>query len=162
MNNNQIKLGLRKIVNPVGLLVAQKGDKRDATTVAWMSKVSNHPPLIMVSIAPERYVYHLIKETGEFVLALLTDRQESLALYCGSTTAYDVDKFHEAKIETEEALFLKVPLIKDTVVNLECRVKDLYPAGDHVMVIGEVLAAHHDGEDRKPLIMTDKMGTIEF
>jgi flavin reductase (DIM6/NTAB) family NADH-FMN oxidoreductase RutF len=161
MEKVDIKVGLRKITNPIGLVTAQKDEKRDATTVAWISKVSNHPPLIMISIAPERYIHHLIQDTREFGLAILSEKQEPLALYCGSTSAYEVDKFREAPIETVEASMIKAPLIKEAVVNFECKVVDTITTGDHTMFIGEVLVAYYE-EDKKPLVMTDRMGTLEF
>ncbi len=161
MNEDQIKKGLRKIVSPVGVVVAKNDDKRGATTVAWISKVSNHPPLIMISIAPERYIHSLIEETGEFVLALLSEDQEALALSCGTKTAYEIDKFSAASIETEDAKFVKGFHIQGAIVNLECRVKDTLVVGDHTLFVAEVLAANYD-ESKKPLIMTDKMGTIGY
>lgn len=161
MKNDQIKKGLRKIVNPVGLVVAKTDDKRDATTVAWISKVSNQPPLIMVSIAPERYIHPLIQETGEFVLALLSEDQDGLALSCGTKTAYEIDKFDDMDIMTEEAQLVKGFHIKGAVANLECRVKDSLTAGDHTLFIAEILAADYD-DAKKPLIMSDKMGTTDY
>ncbi|MBB6217094.1 flavin reductase (DIM6/NTAB) family NADH-FMN oxidoreductase RutF [Anaerosolibacter carboniphilus] len=159
MNDEQIKKGLRKIVNPVGLVVAKTDDKKDVTTVAWISKVSNDPPLIVVSIAPERYIHPLIEEAGEFVLALLSEEQEALALSCGTKTAYHIDKFDDVGIETQETQFVKGFHIKGAIANLECRVKDAVVAGDHTLFVAEVLAANYD-ESKRPLIMTNKMGTI--
>ncbi|WZL74442.1 flavin reductase family protein [Clostridiaceae bacterium 35-E11] len=161
MKENDIKVGLRKITNPIGLVTAQKDKKRDVTTIAWMSKVSNHPPLIMMSISPERYIHHLIQDTGEFGLSILSEKQEDLALYCGTKSAYEVDKFRDAPIETDQGATIKAPLIKESVVNFECKVVNTMTAGDHTLFIGEVLAAYYE-EDKKPLVMTDKMGTLEF
>ncbi|AOT68854.1 flavin reductase family protein [Geosporobacter ferrireducens] len=162
MENDSIKVGLRKIPNPIGLVTAQFNEKKDVTTVAWISKVSNIPPLVMVSIAPERYIHDLIKQSGEFTLAILAEKQEQLALYCGSKTGYDVDKFQEAKIMTEKPFYVKAPLIQNAVVNLECKVQDLYTAGDHTLFIGEVLAAYHNEDVVKPLVLTDKISSLQF
>ncbi len=162
MENSDIKVSLRKIPNPVGLVTAQHNEKRDVTTVAWISKVSNAPPLVMVSIAPGRYIHDLIKQSGEFTLAILSEKQEQLALYCGSKTGYDVDKFQEAEIMTKKPFYVKAPLIQDAVVNLECRVQDLYTVGDHTLFIGEVLAAYHEEDNKKPLVMTDKITSLQF
>lgn len=162
MESGNIKIGLRKIPNPVGLVTAQLNEKSDVTTVAWISKVSNIPPLIMVSIAPERYIHDLIKQSGEFTLAILDEKQEPLALYCGSKTGHDVDKFQEAKIITEKPFYVKAPLIQNAVINLECKVQDLYPAGDHTLFIGEVLAAYHNEDTAMPLVITDRIRSLGF
>lgn len=162
MQSSDIKVSLRKIPNPVGLVTAQHKEKRDVTTVAWISKVSNIPPLLMISVSPERYIHDLIKQSGEFTLAILSEKQEELALYCGSKTGYDVDKFQEGRILTEKPFYIKAPLIQDAVVNLECRVLDLYTAGDHTLFIGEILMAYDAKDDIRPLVMTDQITSLRL
>ena len=60
---------LKKLANSVTIITCQKDEKRDATTVAWITRVSNNPPLIMVSISPRRYIHDLIVQAKEFNIA---------------------------------------------------------------------------------------------
>ncbi|MEW9122610.1 MAG: flavin reductase family protein [Thermotaleaceae bacterium] len=162
MKAKDIRIGLRKIPNPIGLVTAQKNDKKDVTTIAWLSKVSNVPPLIMVSIAKERYIHELIKESGEFAVSILGEEQEELALFCGTNTGFHMDKFVEGNIETERAAYIQAPLIPKAIANFECQLQHTYIAGDHTLFVGEVLAAYYENKEDRPLIMTDTFGTLQF
>lgn len=160
-NEKQIKEELKMIGNTVALVTSQQGNLRDATTVAWISRVSNIPPLIMISIAPERFIHKLILESGEFNVAILGEDNEELAIYCGTNTAYEVDKFKEGNIATFKAGVVSAPLINDALVNLECKMVEIKRAGDHTIFIGEAIAAHTMRQGR-PLMVTDRLCTLEY
>ena len=52
--------------------VADKEGKSNILTVAWAGTVCTNPPMVSISVRPERYSYHMLKETGEFVINLTT------------------------------------------------------------------------------------------
>ena len=41
-------------------------------TLAWVGTVCTNPPMVSISVRPERYYYPILKETGEFVINLTT------------------------------------------------------------------------------------------
>ncbi|SKC43121.1 flavin reductase family protein [Maledivibacter halophilus] len=154
------KQALKKIANTVAIVTCENGERRDATTVAWITKVSNVPPLIMISVSSKRYIHNLISEAKEFNVAIIGEELEDLALFCGTKTAYDVDKFNEWNIETMKPYLISSPLIKSALVNLECTLVNKFEVGDHTAFIGEVVAAHNLREG-KPLIVTDRLCTLD-
>lgn len=72
----------------------QKG-KDNIITVAWAGTVCTNPPMVSISIRPERYSYAMIKETGEFVINLTNKKLAFATDYCGVKSGRDVDKFKE-------------------------------------------------------------------
>lgn len=156
-----IKEALKIIASPVTVVTSQEGCRKDATTVAWVTRVSNDPPLIMICISPKRFIHNLIIESKEFNVAVLGDECEEMALFCGTNSAYDVDKLIEGNIEILKPSLVSAPLIKNALVNLECRLVESSGAGDHTIFIGEVVMAHMLKEG-KPLVVTDKLCTLNY
>ena len=93
---------------------------------------------------PERYSYDMIRETGEFVINLTTQKLAKATDYCGVRSGRDVDKFQELHLTPEPAEQVKVPMIGECPVNIECRVKEIKKLGSHHMFIADVLAVHVD------------------
>ncbi len=113
-------------------------------TVAWAGTVCTNPPMLSISVRPERYSYHMIKETGEFVVNLTTESLAYATDYCGVRSGRDVDKFQEMKLTPEAASKVKAPLIKESPVNIECKVKQVLELGSHHMFVAEVVGVHVD------------------
>ena len=78
--------------------VADKDGKPNIFTVAWTGTVCSNPPMVSISVRPERYSYHCIEETGEFVINLTTKELTKAADFCGVRSGRDVDKFAEMNL----------------------------------------------------------------
>lgn len=113
-------------------------------TVAWAGTVCTNPPMLSISVRPERHSYQMIKETGEFVVNLTTEQLAYATDYCGVRSGRDTDKFRDTKLHKEEASIVSVPMIQESPVNLECKVKSIQELGSHHMFIAEVVAVHAD------------------
>ena len=114
--------------------MADKNGKTNIITIAWAGTVCTNPPMVSISVRPERYSYPILKETGEFVINLTTKELAFATDYCGVKSGRDVDKFKE----------VKAPLIQESPVNLECRVREILPLGSHHMFLADVAAVHAD------------------
>lgn len=153
MRSESLTAAVRSLVWPVCLVGAKENDKHNVMTVAWISQVSHDPLLVMVSIAPGRFTHDLIVRTGEFMVSILNAEQQEMSAFCGSRSGKNVDKIAQLNLKTEPASVIKVPRLAGCVANLECRVVSQYPAGDHTLFIGEVVAADAAAEEIQPLIM---------
>lgn len=142
---------------------AEKSGKDNILTVAWTGTTCSDPPMLSISVRPERYSSHMIEETGEFVVNLTTEKLVRAADFCGVKSGRDVDKWKEMRLTRERADIVGVPMIKESPVNIECRVMEKKNLGSHVMYQAEVLAVHVDGaymdagqkfhlEDAKPIV----------
>ncbi|MCI8272453.1 MAG: flavin reductase family protein [Clostridia bacterium] len=109
-------------------------------TVAWTGIINTNPAMVYISVRPTRHSYNIIKETGEFVINLTTKQLAYATDWCGVKTGAKVDKFKEMKLTKEEGKHVKCPLIKESPVSVECRVKEIRELGSHHMFIAEVLS----------------------
>ena len=119
-------------------------EKSNIITVAWTGILNTNPAMVYISIRPIRYSCNLIKESGEFVINL-TNKQLAYATdWCGVRSGEKYDKFKEMKLHKEKAQFVKCPLIKESPVSIECKVKNIVSLGSHDMFIAEVLSIDAD------------------
>ena len=89
----------------------REGEKPNIITVAWTGTVCTNPPMVYISVRPQRYSYDILDETGEFVINLTTKELARATDYCGVRSGRDVDKFKETGLTAVEATKVKAPLI---------------------------------------------------
>ena len=130
---------------PAVMVSVSDGEGNDnIITVAWAGTVCTNPPMVSVSVRPSRFSYDMLRKTGEFVINLTTEKLAYATDYCGVRSGRDVDKFKEMKLHKEKAQFVKAPLIKESPVSIECKVKDIIKLGSHDMFVAEVLSIDAD------------------
>lgn len=130
---------------PAVLVTCRDKDGNDnVLTVAWTGTVCTNPPMAYISVRPSRYSYQMIKDTGEFAINLTTEELSFATDFCGVQSGRDVDKFEKCNLHKEEADEINVPLIVESPVNIECRVKEAHEYGSHTMFVADVLAVHAD------------------
>lgn len=122
----------------------RKDEKPNIITIAWTGTICTNPAMLYISIRPERYSYSIIKETKEFVVNLTTEALLKATDFCGVRSGKNVDKFKEMKLTPYKSDFIDAPCIKESPVNIECRVKDIIELGSHHMFLAEVAAVHID------------------
>lgn len=145
MGKRQFKPGnMLYPVPAVMVSVADKEGNANIITVAWAGTVCTNPPMLTISIRPERYSYHMIRETGEFVVNLTTEELARATDYCGVRSGRDTDKWADMGLTKEKASKVSVPLIRECPVNLECRVVRVDELGSHHMFLAQVVAVDVD------------------
>ena len=133
-------------VYPIPAVMVSCGtmEKSNIITVAWTGIINTNPAMVYISVRPTRYSYNLIKDQGEFVINLTTKNLVKATDWCGVKTGAKVDKFKEMKLHKEKANFVKCPMIKESPVSVECKVKEIKELGSHTMFIAEVVAINVD------------------
>lgn len=119
-------------------------EESNIITVAWTGITNTNPAMCYVSIRPTRHSYEIIKNTKEFVINLTTKNLAYATDWCGVKTGAKVDKFKEMHLTKEKAKFVKCPMIKESPVSIECKVKEIIELGTHHMFLAEVLAINAD------------------
>lgn len=122
--------------------VSDKQGRSNVFTVAWAGTVCSDPAMVSISVRPERYSYHMIQETGEFVINLTTRELVFATDYCGVKSGRDTDKWKEMHLTPLPALKVAAPLVAQSPVNIECRVVQTIPLGTHDMFLARVEAVH--------------------
>lgn len=142
---------------PAVLVTVRDAEGRDnMLTIAWVGTVCTNPPMLYISVRPERYSYHALKDSGEFVVNLTTADMARAVDYCGVRSGKDEDKFEVTGLTRRDAAKVNVPVIEDSPVNIECRVRDVLELGSHHMFLADVV--HVTVDDR----YMDEKGTFHL
>jgi len=124
---------------------ADKAGKPNLMPATWFMRTSGKPPLWAVSLRKERHTYALINARKEFVIALPGPGMEKVVSYAGSHSGRKEDKFAVLGLKTLPASVVGIPLLDGAAANFECKVVSMHETGDHIIVVGEVVAAHSGG-----------------
>jgi flavin reductase (DIM6/NTAB) family NADH-FMN oxidoreductase RutF len=137
------------------IVTASARGKDAAMTAAWHSSISFKPPLYGVAVASKRFTYQLITESREFGINFIPLEKASLAAAIGGTSGQEMDKFERFNIEKEKPLKTAAPILKDAYAAYECKLVDSKPYGDHIWVVGEIVAVHFLEEAFTPAEILD-------
>lgn len=163
---SKVKWKSGTFIYPVPAAMVSCGDmeKSNIITVAWTGIINTNPAMCYISVRPERYSYNLIKENGEFVINLTNENLAFATDWCGVRSGKDYDKFNEMNLSKEKANFVKAPLIKESPVSIECKIKEIVPLGSHDMFIAEILCIDADEKyiDEKGAFDISKCNLIAY
>jgi len=135
---------------PVVLVTCvNEAGKPNMITLAWVGLVNSEPPMIGISIRPERYSYACVKGTREFVVNLPTEEMVRKVDACGVLSGKEADKFSSMGLKPVPAQKVKPPLIDECPVQMECQVKEIIPLGSHDLFLGQIVALHVKEEVEK-------------
>ena len=133
-------------IYPIPAVMVSSGtfEKSNIMTVAWTGILNTNPAVVYISVRPERYSYNLIKESGEFVINLTNEKLAFATDWCGVKSGANVDKFKEMKLTKQKANFVKCPMIEESPVSVECKVREIRELGSHHVFVADVLAINAD------------------
>ena len=119
-------------------------------TVAWTGTVCTDPAMTYISVRKQRYSYDLIKASGEFVINLTSEEVARATDWCGVRSGKDHNKFQEMKLTPGKATIVNAPVIEESPICIECRVKEIMPLGSHDMFIADVVNVRADEQFLHP------------
>lgn len=108
-------------------------------TVAWVGTLCTNPPMCYISVRPERHSHAIIKKNMEFVINLTTKDMAYATDWCGVRSGKDYNKFAEMKLTPGKSTIVNAPLIEESPLCIECRVKEIVALGSHDMFIADVV-----------------------
>ena len=135
------------MLNPVPAVMVSCADregKPNIITIAWAGTVCTNPPMVSISVRPARYSDDMIRETGEFVINLVTEPLTRACDYCGVVSGRDVDKFAKTGLTPIPVEGVSVPGIAESPVSIACRVVEERALGSHTMFLAEVVGVTAD------------------
>ncbi len=154
------------LIAPIPPVMVSSGDmeKGNIMTVAWTGIINTIPPKTYISVREKRHSYHIIKESGEFVINLTTKDLVKAADYCGIYTGAKVEKFAKCNLTKEQATEVKAPLIGESPLSLECKVTEIIPLGSHDMFLADIVAVDVDEAllDKDGKLHLDKAGLAAY
>ncbi|MDD5185389.1 MAG: flavin reductase family protein [Paludibacter sp.] len=113
-------------------------------TISWVGTICTNPPMCYISVRPERHSYDIIKKNREFVINLTNEDMAFATDWCGVKSGKDFNKFEEMKLTPEKGEKVNAPIVKESPICIECKVKEIIPLGSHDMFIAEVVNVQAD------------------
>ena len=154
------------MLNPLSAVMVScsDGEVDNVLTIAWTGIINSDPPVTYVSVRKSRFSHQLIEKSGEFVINLVNEELVRSADYCGVRSGRNEDKFEKCNLTKLASDHVKVPMIKESPVNLECKVMEIKEYPTHDMFIAEIVAVHADEElfDEDNRIRLDLAGMVTY
>jgi flavin reductase (DIM6/NTAB) family NADH-FMN oxidoreductase RutF len=147
------------MVNPVPVVMVSCGEtseEQNIITIAWTGIVNSEPPMTYISVRKSRHSHSILERTGEFVINLCTEELTWKTDYCGIKSGRELDKFKEMGFNPVPGEHVKCPMIEESPVNIECRVREVLHYPSHDMFVAEILAVHADDS------LMNKTGKLEL
>ena len=120
-------------------------------TIAWVGTICSNPPMCYISVRPERYSYPILKKNMEYVINLTTEKLAYATDWCGVVTGKDHNKFEEMGLTPGKASVVNAPIIEESPLCIECRVKEVISLGTHDMFISEIVNVQADDKYINPV-----------
>jgi flavin reductase (DIM6/NTAB) family NADH-FMN oxidoreductase RutF len=124
----------QRLTQGVYVVGVAHGQVRNAFTAAWVMQVSFDPLLLALSINPQHSSYGLLKQGQAFSVNVLKKGQLELAAHFGRPAR--ADKLALAEWTTGRT---GAPLLREALAWFECQLVGELPAGDHVLMLGNVI-----------------------
>lgn len=135
------------MVYPLPAVLVSCGDAPEnynIITIAWVGTICTNPPMCYISVRPERHSFPIIERTGEFVINLTTEQMVRQTDWCGVKSGRDYHKFAETGLTPAPATVVKAPIINESPLSIECRVREIIPLGSHNMITADVVNVKAD------------------
>jgi len=173
-NSSEMEIGLEHnhvswkpgtLVYPLPAVLISCGNNPEnynLLTISWVGTICTNPPMCYISVRPERHSYNIIKVTGEFVINLTNEDMAYATDWCGVKSGKDFNKFEEMKLTPAKGEQVNAPIVKESPLCIECRVKEIIPLGSHDMFIAEVVNVQADTKYIDPETDTFNMGAAKL
>lgn len=123
----------------VGVVPAATTSGVNLITLSFDMYCSYKPPMMAVAVQNINASYKLILQASEFVLAVPGESLAAEAMECGMRSLREIDKVEHLNLELIDSKNVRVPGLRRAIANIELIKRQSIEAGDHVLVVGEVL-----------------------
>ncbi len=144
-------------------IAKDKAGRANPITLGWTMIVSGSPPMMAIAVAKTHYSIEAVTHSKCFTIAFPSSGMADAALFFGSKSGRDTDKFAEFDCKTEPAKAIDSLLLSDAVANFECSLESQMPAGDHIIFVGKIVCSHINTEPKKRLYTVGtghKLGSV--
>jgi len=133
----------RRFPEQIAIAIAKDArGKHNPITLGWIMLTSHEPPMMAIAVGKARYSLGAIRQAGEFVISFLSSKMAEDALFHGTKSGAEMDKLAECGTKTQPATGIDSVLLADAVANFECKLAGELETGDHIILVGRVVASH--------------------
>jgi flavin reductase (DIM6/NTAB) family NADH-FMN oxidoreductase RutF len=140
---------------PYGLYVvtvAVEGEEH-GTTVNWVTQASFEPPMIAIAVENTSKTIGMIRDAHAFAVSLLAAEQRDIAAKLARSSAQAPNKLKGIRMKPTPGSM--TPVVADALGWVQCRTIVSLPAGDHTLVLGEVVEAGVENPEAQPLTLRE-------
>jgi flavin reductase (DIM6/NTAB) family NADH-FMN oxidoreductase RutF len=128
----QLARALAALTTGIYVLTVRDGDRRHGMSSSWVTQVSGDPPLLMVAIDRRHFTHGIIERSGRFALNVLGHGARHLEDYFHSPASRRPDNLDAVEWDDSPD---GLPLLRDAMVSIECKMYDRHTAGDHTLFV---------------------------
>lgn len=121
-------------------------EEYNIVTVSWVGTLCTTPPICYISIRPERHSYEIIKRNMEFVINLTNKDLAKATDWCGVRSGVHNNKFEVMNLTPGKSKVIKTPIIEESPISIECKVREIVELGSHHMFIADVVNIQADNK----------------
>jgi flavin reductase (DIM6/NTAB) family NADH-FMN oxidoreductase RutF len=143
---------LASITTGIYVLTVAEGPHHHGMSSSWVTQVSGDPPLLMAAVDERHFSRQVIARTGVLGLNVVGHRGKHLEDYFLSAASRRADNLKAISYKMSPTLH--VPWLADAAAWIEARVANSTVAGDHSLLICELVGASINRADR-PLTSLD-------
>lgn len=136
---------LASLTTGIYVLTVRDGKRRHGMSSSWVTQVSGHPPLLAASVGRQHFTHEVLMRTGRFALSIVGSTGRHLEDYFYSEESHRPDNLDRVQCEDSPD---GLPLLIDAMANLECKVEQSHPAGDHTLFVASITRVIWRGTDR--------------
>ena len=165
---NKVEWQAGNLLYPLPAVMVSCGSKPEEyniITISWTGTINTNPPILYISIRPERHSYEILKKNKEFVINLTTEKLAYATDFNGVKSGKKTDKFKESHLTPVPARKINTVLIGESPVNIECKVTQIIPLGSHDMFIAEVVNINVDEkliDSKSKKLRLDKANLLSY
>ncbi len=141
---------------PAALVSCGRGEEHCIISLAWVGVVNLSPPQVSIAVRPDHYVYHVIKESGEFVINIPSEKQVHIVDGCSTLSGRNVNKFEYFRLSAVRGTLKQAPMIEECPVSMECKLEKNIALDSHNLLIGLVVSSFVDDA------VTNEKGSVDF
>ncbi len=149
---------------PPTLVTSRYNGKSNVFTVAWTGIMCTQPPVTYIAVRPERYSYELISKSGEFIINLATEDIVKAVDLCGVKCGRNIDKFALSGLTYTQGSKIDAPVIEQSPLSLECKVREEIKLGTHNVFIADIVAVNAAKEliDKNGRLALENAGLLAY
>ncbi len=116
-----------------------KGGNSNIAPYSFATPISFSPPLLGVAVGKGKDTILNARETDDFVVAPLTKDWMEKGIKSEISLSREESEFEEVGLTEKESEVIDSPSVKESPINIECECWDEFEAGDHYLLVGEVV-----------------------
>jgi flavin reductase (DIM6/NTAB) family NADH-FMN oxidoreductase RutF len=135
---SHLAAALAALTTGIYVLTVRAGGVQHGMSSSWATQVSGDPVLVMAAVDQQHCTHQMLLDSRAFALNIVGAQSKSLEDYFYSAPSRRPDNLTAFALETAST---GTPLLCDALASLDCRLVSTHAAGDHTLVVGEVVAA---------------------